>query len=482
MQSVLIYVAGGVLEQIIGVLISPVTTRLLSPEQFGIIALVSSVFAAVSLMQLAGMDWAFPYFRIRFNRPEELTTLRNTSTYIATTSLTATGIVFLLSLFSSVRISDFLRVHEPLSMVLVAAWLFFYGLNGWYVYILRYENLPLSFIKVALNRAIVFPLVFLPAAWLAPPEARLDVYFGSSIAALASSSLHGLLAIRRSADVWPYERSHFSFMLAKEMLGYGLVLVPSGVLLAMISVVDRYLLGWLSDTGDIGVYYLAVNMSALLVMIRSWFNLAWWPFIIEFIKKNPREVYEKTVNQMMYYASIVFSGVALVLGLWAAEITSLIYPAAFNQAAVVVPFLLMSGVLGGLSSIANVSVVITQKKRFHPVIYGAALALNIGTCILLIPAWGVTGAAIGMLASDAFILVAWILVTNYLTDALRLRAVKPLLLAIAALSVVSANVSFSFSWEIRSVVSFAMGAFVMTRPETFQILRMGKKFPLMFNR
>jgi len=47
----------------IGVLVSPITTRLLTPSQYGAVPILAAIWAVFSLMQYGGMDSAFPFFQ-----------------------------------------------------------------------------------------------------------------------------------------------------------------------------------------------------------------------------------------------------------------------------------------------------------------------------------------------------------------------------------------------------------------------------------
>jgi O-antigen/teichoic acid export membrane protein len=476
MPSVIIYAIGGLAEQLIGVLVSPVMTRLLSPDQYGILGLVAAFFSTTALFRVVGMDWAFPYFRIRFAEAKDLTVLRSTATYVATAGLIITAVGFLIGCLATNWLPAFFRIEDPLSICLIASWLFVSGINGWYLYILRYENLPIGFIKVSLIKAILLPLLFIPVAWLISSDNRLMAFFFLSILTYMISSAKGLIEIRGGTGRRLYNRNFFSASLTKEMLTYGAVLVPSGFFYAMITVSDRYLLAWLSNTAEIGIYSLALSISGLLLMLKGWFNLAWGPYILDLIQKNPRELYEKVVNRTMYYVAVLFTGVAVILGLWTHEVIAFIYPKSFAKASLMVPPLLMSGALSGLSLVANVSVVISQIKKYHFFIYGLGLLLNVGVCLILIPILGGVGAAAGILAAEIFILVSWIVVTNLLTDNIKLILAKPLAVCSVFSMVLLLHMLFSFPWQMRLIATGALIAYMIREPESLRILAWSRQF------
>lgn len=476
MQSVIVYTIGGLAEQLVGVLVSPLMTRLLSPDQYGVLGLIAAFFSTTALFRVAGMDSAFPYFRLRFAKPENLTVLRSTATYVATAGLIITASGFLIGSLATDWLPAFFRIEGPLSITLIALWLFVSGINGWYLYILRYENLPIGFIKVSLIKAILLPLLFIPIAWLISSDNRLIVFFLASVVTYMISSAKGLKEIHGGTGVCLYDRNLFSAPLTKEMLTYGLVLVPSGFFYAMITVSDRYLLAWLSDTAEIGVYSLALSISGLLLMLKGWFNLAWGPYIIEFIQKNPREIYEKTINQIMFYVTVLFTGVALILGLWIHEAITFIYPKSFAKASLIVPPLLMSGALSGLSLIANVSVIIAQIKTYHPIVYGGALLFNVMVCLVLIPILGGMGAALGILAAEIFILVSWVIVTNHLTDKMKLGILRPAIVIAIFSFILVTHLTLVLPWQARLIITFIIISYVMIQPETLKVLAWSKPF------
>lgn len=302
------------------------------------------------------------------------------------------------------------------------------------------------------------------------------VFFLLSVVTYMISSAKGLIEIRGGTGARLYNRNFFSAPLTKEMLTYGVVLVPSGFFYAMITVSDRYLLAWLSDTAEIGVYSLALSISGLLLMLKGWFNLAWGPYILDLIQKNPREIYEKAINRTLYYVAVLLTGIAVILGLWTHEVIAFIYPKSFAKASLIVPPLLMSGALSGLSLIANVSVVISQIKKYHFIIYGLALVFNVMVCLVLIPILGGMGAALGILAAEIFILFSWVIVSNHLTDTIKLGILRPAIVILVLSFILVTHLTFVLPWQARLIITFIIISYLMIQPETLRVLGWTKPF------
>src|SRR6266571_1682248 len=91
-RNITIYMIADILGSGIGLITSPVTTRLLTPEQYGATPLLMALWSVVALCQFGGMDWAFPFFRA--NRSAERESVTVTATIIATSSAMITFLLF----------------------------------------------------------------------------------------------------------------------------------------------------------------------------------------------------------------------------------------------------------------------------------------------------------------------------------------------------------------------------------------------------
>src|SRR4051812_24210352 len=88
-RDMLIYSGADLLGSAIGLVLSPVFTRLYTPQQYGAQAALAAVWSFVCLVQYGGMDMAYSYFRAQTADPAERRRLMVTASGIAVTSLVA---------------------------------------------------------------------------------------------------------------------------------------------------------------------------------------------------------------------------------------------------------------------------------------------------------------------------------------------------------------------------------------------------------
>lgn len=156
---------------------------------------------------------------------------------------------------------------------------------------------------------------------------------------------------------------------------------------------DVVLLGLLSDTSDAGVYRVAAQLAALASLPLGAVNLVLAPRISAAFAANQTDTLQSEVTHASRYvllltlpvvAAIVLAG-SVLLGLFGAEFVS----AALPLAILAVPQL-----LNAATGTAGYLLVMTHYERQAAVIFGLAATLNLVLNLLLIPRFGMTGAAV----------------------------------------------------------------------------------------
>ncbi|OGA01780.1 MAG: hypothetical protein A3I00_05430 [Betaproteobacteria bacterium RIFCSPLOWO2_02_FULL_64_12] len=206
-----------------------------------------------------------------------------------------------------------------------------------------------------------------------------------------------LVAAMRSRVVWRFERAMFV-----ESLAYGgphLFVVGAGLVL---SIVDRYVIQLLLGAEAVGVYVLGVSVAATLSgLITRPFNL----FLFPAYTKTWETQGASETSALLSRASELFLMVyiPLTLGAFALQnqIVALIAPGDYGTGAQVVGIVFLALMFHGLSSVSAAGLYLTAKTwRVGVAALGAAI-LNVLLNLLLVPRWGVWGAAVVTLISYA---------------------------------------------------------------------------------
>ena len=160
---------------------------------------------------------------------------------------------------------------------------------------------------------------------------RLEGIYG----ALLLSSIVGLYILYKLDYI-----SHIiSFKYSKDILSYGLPLIPhvlGGVVLAMS---DRYFISYFYGNEDVGYYTVAYQIAGLMLLVGVSVNQAWMPMLFRFLKNF--EENQSTIYKYSIYLFILFffSGIAIYFA--SDLIFYLLVDEKFFQAKLYFPYLLI---------------------------------------------------------------------------------------------------------------------------------------------
>jgi O-antigen/teichoic acid export membrane protein len=180
---------------------------------------------------------------------------------------------------------------------------------------------------------------------------------------------------------------------------YGTPVAISGLGVWALLLVDRYLLAGLKSTGAVGIYALgaAIGSKAISIPALAFYTAA-RPLLITAFERHGRGEVERLIR--------AYSRIMLLLGLpcvaLAAAVGSTVVPLLskgyyekyYHPAGAVIPIIAAAALIDSLSRIGNSG--LTLAKRTRPLIYASfiGLAVNVAANLILIPPFGIKGAAI----------------------------------------------------------------------------------------
>jgi O-antigen/teichoic acid export membrane protein len=225
---------------------------------------------------------------------------------------------------------------------------------------------------------------------------------GVFIGALAGSCLaltYGLWATRGSIG------TRFSRPELRTMLAYGLPLVPAALSMWALQFVDRVMLSQLGSLADVGQYAVANRVTMVLLLLITAFGTAYLPLMLSLYADDP-EMEKEVRGRTLTYVALAFVAAGCGLSLFAHEITDVLAPR-FDESYKAVPLLALGTICFGVTSVTMAGISLARRTKFFAFYSGAAAALNIGLNFVLIPAWGMVGAAAATAAAYVALTVAY---------------------------------------------------------------------------
>lgn len=180
---------------------------------------------------------------------------------------------------------------------------------------------------------------------------------------------------------------------------YGAPLATGTVAVFALLLIDRYLLAALKDTGAVGVYSVGAVLGDKAVVIPTFaFYTAARPLLVTAFERHGRGEVERLMRAYTRVVLLVGLPVVAMAAATAGELVPLLasgaYADFYEPAATVVPIVAGGSLVYALSRVGETGLVLA--KRTRPFVLAAlfALTVNVVANLLLIPPYGITGAAI----------------------------------------------------------------------------------------
>jgi len=397
-----IYGLAGLASRIASVILLPFLTRALGPASYGRIETMVALIALLVPLLRAGVATAF--FRFYYERelaPDRGLVVRTSFwfTVLGATVGLVVGLLAAPALASAMLGGDAYANVVRIGFAVLAVNLLYEQLTALY----RVEERSVAFTIASLINLAVTVLATIVAVFAfdaGPAGALAGTGTGTAVV------LVGLIWQRRTELAPGFDRD-----LVRRMNRFGLPLLPAGLAIWVVDFADRLLLGRIADQHEVGLYAVGVKIASAMVLVQLAFRTA-WPAFAYSLDEGPEA--RRTFAYVLTYTSLVGIWMSLALGLLAPWLVRLLAAPEFAEADSVVAPLAFSGAL--LVAYTTLSIAATRANRtdrfWHVAVAGAVVNLVLN--LLLIPDYGMRGAAAATVAAYAVLAVGMALLAQRL--------------------------------------------------------------------
>ena len=393
-----IYGLGGLVSRILAVLLLPLYTRYLSPSDYGKVETLIALTTVVGIALSAGIGSAF--FRFYFDSPEPAArrrVLRTSFWFIM--GMATLGLVVGVALAG--EISQLLFGTSKDAELVAASFVGLWAGMNWtqLTNLFRVEERSAAFVSASIANILVTVGATLILV-VALDKGPIGVIVGNFTGTLAVYAV--LVLYRREQLGLEFDRN-----LLRRMNKFGLPLVPSALFLWITNFSDRIFLVKLADVHEVGLYSVGVRIASALVLLLTAFRLAWPAFAYSIDDDAAaRRTYAYVLTYLVVVTTWVATGLALLSPWIVRWITS--KPDYESASRVVGPLAFSTVAFAGYMVVA-IGVGRSRRTQFNWVVTGAAAIVNIVLNLILIPPYGMMGAAIATIAAytTMFVGMAW---------------------------------------------------------------------------
>lgn len=383
----------------------PIFTRFLGPEQYGIVSVYTAwvgIFSIVFGLQVQG---SIGTAMVRFEAKELKFYL---SSILILGLLFAAFCLFLGWLFSGVLARVLLLDGIKLGLMgFQAVGGFVIAFSG--IAFVFYKKAKNSFwvnISTAVSTTVLSLMLIM--YYFPTDQLYLGKMYGMAVPIAVIAAGLAIYFIKEG-------RGSFNLRYVKFCIPICLPLIFHGLSQIILGQSDRIMLQHMLGNGPTGIYSFMITFSGVLLAIYGALNNTWVPFYYDDLKAGFLEkIAAKTKNYIFIYSIMV-----IVFLLWAPEVIKIFAPPSFWQSIDLLPLFVLGNYFNFLYSFP------VNFEFFHKTTYTIAIgticaaAVNIGGNYLLIPQWGVWGAALATLLAHILlfsfheIIAAYVLPYSY---------------------------------------------------------------------
>lgn len=387
-----IYGLSSIVGRFLNFLLVPFYTNLLLPSEYGVIANLYAYIAFAAVLFGYGMDAAY----MRFVSSLEIGDKKQNFS-VPFISVAATSLLFAILLHLNARfIAEVIGLgSEQSALVRFSAWVLFFDAVALVPYAsLRMENKAGTFAVIRVANIVM--TIVLNIVLLVGFDMRAE---GVLLANLLASAL---TLIIQFPWIIPNFTFSFSSRLYKELLRFGLPYVPAGLASIAMQVIDRPILKMLTNDATVGIYQANYRMGVFMMLVVGMFDYAWRPF---FLKHAEKPDAKPLFSRVFTLFSVVAMSLLVLLTLFIDDLIRVqvghvhfIHPD-YWSGALIIPVILLAYVFNGAYVNFLVGIYLEKKTSILPVVFGAGALVNVGANLLLIPEFGIMGAAYATLLS-----------------------------------------------------------------------------------
>lgn len=382
-----VYGVSTVLARLLNFALVPLYANVLTTSEFGIMANVYAYIGFIIIFYSFGMESSY----FRFASAKEIGTEKeNFSTPFLSVAFVSGMFSLLMALFARPLTAVFQIEPELWRLIVYTSIILFFDA----VVMIPYASLRLQrrakffagtkifniVMTVTLNIITVYKL-----HW------GLEGIFLSNVAASICTFLFLIPTMQRQVELT------FHKGLFRELLKFGLPIVPVGLSGILLQLVDRPLLKLLMDDAAVGIYQANYRLGIFMALITGMFEFAWRPFFLSHAKDPDAK---KLFSRVMTYYLLLCAVVFVVLTFFLENVIQYkffgkryILPPQYWPGLKIVPYVLLSYIFMGIGTNLNAGVQIEKRtKVLFPTSLSGSLTKMVLT-FLLVPIFGIMGAA-----------------------------------------------------------------------------------------
>ncbi|MDO9207671.1 MAG: flippase [Sulfuricurvum sp.] len=393
-----------ILRMFVGLFVGVWITRYLGPEQFGIWSYVQSFVGLISVIAGLGLDGILirELVKDESKRDQLLMTafwmkvcgaflaifIIGVSALFMSNGSYVNTLIFIFAssiIFQAFNVIDFYFQSQVVSKFMVYVNLIGLVLSTTVKIILVLSNAPLiAFVWTAIFDGIV----------------------------ITTGMIYIYIKYTKSDLFHVFKTFHFQRTAALALLKESWPLILSGLVVAVYLKIDQVMIMKMMDAKAVGVYSAAIRLSEIWYFIPTIIASSLWPSLIAAREKDIK-LYETRLLTLLKFLFLISLAIALVLVPFSAQLLDFLYGKEFVEGSLVLSIHILGSIFAFSGIAASNWFILENLQKMTLRRTAAGAIINIILNLILIPIYGIVGAAIATLISQ--------IIASYLFNAFNIK-------------------------------------------------------------
>jgi len=389
LDAVLVFFVGFI-AYFLGYFIRMVLSRQLSLEEFGLFYAVFTFVSFFLVIRDFGTDYSLRKFIPEFLVNKQYGRIKSSIKFVLLINFVVTLIISLFFiLFSDFLVKNYFGIADAKPMLYILSVFFIiYSLYGTMVSIFfGFQKSKLYSLDMFLVNLFVLFGVFIFSKYgvLAPAVAYLI--------SVTICLIFGIFMFLKIFSYFKY-KDDFSGKLKKKLLNYGFPLLLAAIGFTVIAQIDTLMLTSFRTLEEVGIYNVVLPTAMLLISLGSSLALVMLPFVSEYWASKKFEELSRIIKTIYKNIFVVVVPLSLIVFTFSDSILRYLFGEAFVVGSLSLQILSIGMILFSVATINNSIISAVGRPRLVTKFVLIAAVLNIFLNLVLIPSFGINGAAI----------------------------------------------------------------------------------------
>lgn len=369
---------GSLLAALLGYLIRRVLAQ--NPDQTAV-GLFCAVFALINLFNLIRNPGITDAFTVLYQSKKDQDKLITTAASIQLTFSFITSII-LLALAIPLGKYYFKNEQAPLLLVVLLIYYFLFSVQSIYTELMRAQKKIASFAIVELIRNLITLILLVLLFTKTKSAIAIGVAYSGAVLLMSG------FMIRKFPLVKP------DLKLAKQLITFGIPVALAGLGYTILAYTDTLVLTWLRPLQDVALYTNGAMPMAIYLMLPAQAIVAILsPIVAELWHSEKKEMLMQGIQLMNKYFYMLIIPLAFVMLAFPEIVLNLLFGPGYVSASKALQILSI-GMIAYSFGYINSNVLISIKKpKLTAIAVAIAAVINLVLNFVLIPKYGITGAA-----------------------------------------------------------------------------------------